>query len=176
MKRFFILLFSLSLLLSLCGCVLQETTAEDPILFYYERNVGEPDKYLYGTADGVIAPEEREVSSRTDDLNFLLTMYLEGPVSDNLVSPFPRNATLEDILWDDRSLIVTVTGSFSDMTDLDMTLAGAALSSTCFGLTDAQTVTFTALSGSEEKSFSITLSRDSIIFVDDSIPAEEPTP
>ena len=172
MKRVIVILLSLAVLLSLWSCTAQKAPEEDTILFYYERDTGDPDRYLYGTADGVIAPEERDLAGHGDDLWFLLTLYLKGPNSDGLVSPFPMNTALVDVFWEDTALTVTVSGSFSSLSDMEMTLAAASLSATCFGLTDAEAVNFTVTPVADERSYSLTLTRDDLILTDNAASAE----
>ncbi len=55
---------------------------KNPVTFYYPRR-----EYQYGAEDGVISSEQREASGHADDLHYLLSLYLIGPSSDELVSP-----------------------------------------------------------------------------------------
>ena len=58
-----ILALVLTLALLLCGCGRHKADTEDTVTFYYPRR-----DILYGSADGVITPEEREASISGDTL------------------------------------------------------------------------------------------------------------
>ena len=85
MKRFFCLLLCLCLFLPGCSGELMK----NPVTFYYPRQ-----EYRYGAEDGVISSEQREASGHTNDLRYLLSLYLIGPSSDELVSPLPWGTRL----------------------------------------------------------------------------------
>ena len=85
MKRFFCLLLCLCLFLPGCSGELMK----NPVTFYYPRR-----EYRYGAEDGVISSEQREASGHANDLRYLLSLYLIGPSSDELVSPLPWGTRL----------------------------------------------------------------------------------
>lgn len=159
MKRMTLLLLILCLLL--CGC---GSSGKESVEFFYLRT-----SYVYGSEDGVIAAETREHSG---SLEYLLSLYLRGPLDDGLKSPFPVGCEILEVRQESKSLQLTLDQSLSRLKDLDRTLACACLAKTCFGLTDAQEIRIS--SGSpEENLFSITISRDSLILEDNSsLPAQ----
>lgn len=159
MKRMTLPLLLLCLLLWGCG-----SSGKESIEFYYLRT-----SYVYGSEDGVIAAETREHSG---SLEYLLSLYLRGPLDDGLKSPFPAGCEILEIRQERRSLRLTLDQSLGQLKDLDRTLACACLARTCFGLTDVQEVRITS-GGPEGSSFSITISRDSLILEDSSsLPAQ----
>lgn len=165
MRKLLCALMCICLLLSLCAC----TGGDNSVTFYYTRPI---DRYVYGTEDGVIAPESREVSGHEEDLNYILTLYLEGPLDQELISPFPEGTSLEGVTYSDATLYVTLNKNFASLEDLDHTIAAACMASTCFELTAAEYVVIKC--GSEEYgNQSIKLSRDSLLLIDDS---EETSP
>ena len=157
MKRLISLLLTLAMVLSLCAC-----TSETAVTYYYVRDEQE---YQYGTADGVMVGESREAAGHVNDLRYLLILYFHGPVTDYLESPFPSGTTLEKLEQDADSVDIQLSGIVSMMEGTDLTLACACLAATCFGLTDAETVTIHAES---LNTVSITFTRDSLLLVDDS--------
>lgn len=139
--------------LLLCGCA-----ADKGIHFYYLRT-----EYEYGTADGVIASETREITGYDDDLNYLFRLYLEGPLNDSLTSPFPRGTYLLNTLLTGDTLTLVLSVEYSALEDLEQTLANACLASTGFQLTEAEQIII--LSGKE----TYTLDRSSITLFDDTV-------
>ena len=131
MKKSLSLILVFVLMLGLFGCDKQETYQ-----FYYPRS-----EILYGVSDGVIAPEERSIERSDPSLDFLLKLYLEGPVSQNLRTPFPKGTALTGLKMQEDSISVLLSPSFNLLEDLDYVIACACIASTCFALTDANSVT-----------------------------------
>ena len=131
MKKCLSLILVLVLMLGLIGCKKQQTFS-----FYYPRT-----EILYGVNDGVIAPEERKVEVSDPSLDFLLKLYLEGPVSQDLRTPFPKGTALTGLKFQEDSIYVLLSPSFNLLEDLNYVIACACIASTCFALTGANSVT-----------------------------------
>ena len=153
MKRF--LCFLLCLCLFLPGC--SGELMKNPVTFYYPRR-----EYQYGAEDGVISGEQREASGHADDLHYLLSLYLIGPSSDELVSPLPWGTRLLGVNRQDGTITLELTDTSFTMTDTEFTLACACLTMTTLSIIGGDEVTIT--SGSR----SVTMSRDSLTLIDDS--------
>lgn len=158
MKRLICMLLITALLAVFPGC---SEADGDSVSFYYLRT-----ELSYSTEDGVIAPEARAISGSREDLNYLLRLYLEGPLTDMMTSPFPVGTQLISVEQEDSSLLLELSGEFAALEGIDLTMAGACLASTCFALTDAEAVQITA--GTPEDNISITLTRNSLTLLDDS--------
>ena len=164
MKKTVALLLAACLALALCGCSREDGTA----MFYYTRY---PDDYLYGMENGVIAGEYRDITSHSDDLKYLLTLYFHGPTLETLRTPFPSGMGLYSVEWSGNTLVIETTSSLTVLTGTDLTLACACLAKTCFSLTDAEAVTIYA---GGLGYISMTLTRDSLILYDNTpIPTNE---
>lgn len=159
MKKCTLLLLLLAVLLSGCGAAGQRI--KEPVTFYYIM-----EEYQYGKRSGVFASEEREAAGHREDLAYLLALYLIGPSEDGLISPIPDGTKIFSLESDDTALVLRLSDTTDTMSDADFTRAGACLTLTCFELTNAETVT--VQSGSR----SVTMSRDNLIFIDDSLTAE----
>ena len=166
MKRSLLLLISLLILLSCTACGSQD----ESFLFFYPRA-----EYAFGEADAVIAPEEREAPGHEADLDYLLTLYLEGPLDASLVSPFPRGTGLAGFTESDDTLYVTLSSAFGALDGMEHTIAAACLAYTCFDLTDVQTVVIQCDSETYGNR-SITLHRDSLLLTDDTTAPAETKP
>lgn len=163
MRKIIALTLAVFLLIGLTGCIAIDETAT----FYYARF---EDAYLYGMDNAVIAGEYRDVSGHSGDLKYLLTLYFHGPTTEYLRSPFPSGMVLRTVERQGDTVHVALSASLTMLTGTDLTLACACLARTCFSLTDAQSVTIS----SDGLGFvSMTLTRDSLLLVDDTpIPTE----
>ena len=135
---------------------------KEPVTFYYQitnyqENMVSP-----------IAGEEREVAGYRDNLKYLLTFYLMGPISQELSSPLPRGTQLYSIGQDGGELTIEISDTASTLNDSGFSLACACLSMTCMGLTNAERVTI--ISGSR----SLTFDSDNLL-LSDTIASEENT-
>ena len=163
MRKIIALALAILLMVSLTGCI----DTGDTATFYYTRF---EDSYLYGMDNAVIAGEYRDIAGHSGDLKYLLTLYFHGPTTEYLRSPFPSGMVLRSVEQVGSAIHVELSASLTMLTGTDLTLACACLARTCFSLTDAQSVTIT----SEGLGFvSMTLTRDSLLLVDDTpIPTE----
>lgn len=159
-KRFAVLLLTLFLTVS-AGCSFASSHMIEPVNFYYRRT-----QFLYGSSDSVIGSESREASGHTEDLNYLLSLYLAGPVEEGLISPFSRGTLLLSVVqWNDSVTIeVSDTGRF--LSDANFSLACACISKTCMELTGAESVT--VISGSR----SLTTTPNNILLADECAPEQ----
>ena len=169
MKRMICLMLALVFLL-LSGCHYSERgDILEPVEFYYPRVTT---NFVYGAPDSVFTAEVREASGHVNDLSYLITMYLRGPQSANLRSPFPADCKLEEIRTGGNTLCIVLSGEFAELEGLEQTIACAALAKTCLSLSQMQRIRID--STSENKTFSITLTEDSLLLADQSAFDAEP--
>lgn len=152
MKKYFALLLTF-LLLPMTGCA-----QKADMQFYYPCT-----EIQYGNTDGVISNEARTAPGHEEDLIYLMKLYLEGPLSQNLYSPFPKGTLLQSLTQEDSSIHIKLSGQLDTMSGLDYTIACACIASTCFDLTDAQAVT---VSTDQPDGPEMTLNRDSVALYD----------
>lgn len=134
MKRVFCAVLCLCLVLS--GCTFSGQRLRQPVNFYYVRR-----DYRYGGEDAVIAPESRESAGHGEDLNYLLTMYLMGPASEELESPLPAGTALVSSGYSDGAVTLELTDTVKSLGDLEFSLACACLATTVMGIVSATQVT-----------------------------------
>ena len=159
--------FVLCLMVLLSGCANKD---KDLQFAYRQKDL------QYGTSDGVIKWETRQAPGHEDDLEYLLILYLEGPLDDTLVAPFPAGTGLEGFTYSDSTLYVTLTEQYAGLDGMDHTVASACIAQTCFRLTPAEKVVIKCTS-EELGNKSITLYRDSVLLYDDSTaPAQTEAP
>lgn len=163
MKRMICVILAVSLFLT--GCGFYGTRIKNPVTFYYLC-----DKYQTDLCC-VIVSEEREAAGHTDDLSYLLALYLMGPTDDENVSPLRPGTRIKSERKDD-TVYLELTEPFQILSDIEFSLVCSCLTLTCLNITDAKTVTIT--SGERSK----TMSQDTITLYDtiaEPIPTEETT-
>jgi hypothetical protein len=130
------------LILSLClsGCTLGMDRWKEPVTFYYLRDHSNADNYSVFFGEGTIGSETREGSGHRNDLRYLITIYLQGPMDPQLRTLFPAGCQVTKIHLEDRQLTVSLNAVLSQLNDMEMTIASACLSKTCMGLADVDTV------------------------------------
>lgn len=170
MKRYLIIP-AVILALVLCAVlVIPYGEIQDYVTFYYPQT-----DFSYGSPEGVIGSEMRELNGRVSDLPYLLALYLEGPLSPSLKSPFPSQGTTQilELTQTDRVIQIALSNLDVSMTDSQFSLACACLTKTCLELTEARAVKIT--SGSR----SVTMSQDNLLIFDESasviLPQQEET-
>jgi len=154
-------LFLITVILFGFNACTQAEAPEVPVNFYYVRN-----QYDYGTDGGVIAAEVREAAGLSPDE--ILTTYLNGPVSEHLRTPFPDAVVVNSYDFQAKKLVITLSSEFSQLLDLDLTLACACLTVTCAELFDIETVTVTADGALLDGHQSISMDVNNIVLFDKS--------
>lgn len=171
MKRTVCVIILLALLLCSCG------RSSDAVDFYYLRTCNHQDDYHAYFSEGAIIAEERDVSGHRNDLNYLLTMYLRGPMDPQLKSPFPAGCSLIDVYMEGRELTVYLSSGASLLDDLDLNIACACLAKTCMQIAGTDTVHIQSRSTGNLILFSTTITSDDLLLEvtlpPETVPAEE---
>ena len=169
MKRFFALLLIAATVLS--GCSAASQNIKEPVEFYYLRNCAEAEDYKDYFSEGAIVAELREASGHKDDLYYLISMYLRGPLSPDMVSPFPAGTNVTRVILNEGTLYVTLNAAAANAEDLELTLVWACLGKTCLALTDATAIQIESRSYDGKMLFRYTVTKDNLIW-DESLPTE----
>ena len=119
----------------LCGCQLFSHKNREPVLFYYQQS-----EYVLGEENGSIDAEERDGTGHITDMDYLLRLYLAGPMNESLTSPFPADVQLTGVRTGQNMVTVTLTGSPDTLPEAQKTLACACLTLTCLDMSEEETV------------------------------------
>lgn len=160
MKKLLIALFFL-ILFCFAGCA-KNDKLEQPASFYYLKT-----DIAYGTESGVFSSEERECKGLSTEE--IIGLYLKGPVTEGLKSPFPFNTTLVTLQITESEISVTLSDEYAELTGLSLAEANACICQTLINFTGAERVIIScetkALNG--EARFEFT--KADMILIDDSI-------
>ena len=141
MKNIAAILLALSILLCCWGC---RQEPEQSYGFCYLQGQRASDSQPAST---VLAVEYRETASDNPGISYLLRLYLEGPVTEGLESPFPAGTALLSARRYADAITIHLSEQFSALKDIHLTLAAACLSETCFRLCNTEEITI--ISGEE---------------------------
>ena len=142
MKRLIIGILCISLILCLFGCRKEAKTSDNKntVIFYYLRKDVD-----FGSEHPLIAPERRTELSSGDTLEYLLALFMIGPVDDKLYSPFPSGLRVEKIQQENGKLVITFNTVLTEVTGFLLTQICACIAMTCTSLTGEETVSICAL-------------------------------
>ena len=166
MRKHLSYILILALLLSLLGCSFGNDGILEPVTFYYTRDMQDPETFITDSQDGFFVSEIREASGHTGDLYYLLSLYLQGPLDDDLHSPFPSGCRILTVYQKENAVHVQLSEAFSSLQNLELTVASACIARTCMELTGMQEVHITAYS-SESSPIDILIRQDSLLLTDE---------
>lgn len=153
-----VLLFSL-LLLSACG----NGKGSNSATFYFPIN---PNHEANHSSETFYATEKREHNDDPQDLWHYLSIYLQGPLDESMITPFPESTQLVDLeILEDR-VVIHLSEEFSQLSGIKLTTACACLSLTAFDLTGAEAVTITSPATGNLPGVDITIGRTDLVLTD----------
>ena len=135
MKRAITLILCLSL--ALCACSAEQFL--EPGTFYYHRaDIG------YQGSEGVVAPEQRELSGISGDLDAIVELYCAGPLAPALETPLPSDTALLSSSLHDDVLTLRFNAALAQLTGAELTIAAGCLAKTFLPLSGAKALILTA--------------------------------
>lgn len=167
MKRVICVFLAFLILAPVYGC--QHRNHNENYVFYYPRN-----DYGYNVQEGkfyenIIASEIRD-NFLNETVSEIISVYLNGPISQNCSNPYPENLSLESFSTEDQTLYITVSDHLSELTGIRLMIACACLGKTGMELTNTTSVQISCRKAMLDGKKSVTLHYDQII-VNDSVPA-----
>jgi hypothetical protein len=140
--------------------------------------MGKPVQFYYRNADISFESSSTVILSETIDCEGLeshvqcLQLYLQGPSSDRLVSPFPDGLQLRSVHMEGQDLIVVMSEELAQLSGLELMIACGCIASTCMELTGAQRIVIRAENERLDGKYEIILDKDSLLLLDTSLPKE----
>lgn len=160
MKVFRILTVLLLLFCLLGGCSLSGASGSE-VSFYYSRK-----DFSYGSQDAVVVAEQRDISGHEGDMKYILSLYLMGPLDEELTGIFPVTARIVGVKQDGTTLRIHLTPIAKALSEVEFSLACSCMTMTCMELTDCSQVCI--ICGDK----TVTLSSADLLLFDDPIPTE----
>lgn len=170
MKRWTSLILILVLLSSALGCARNDPAPKVPVTFYYPA-----EDTVYDGKTSVIHPEIRDGAGYEDNMEGLLNLYLKGPSSEELRSPFPRRVTVSRFAVTPNIATLVLSSEFAQLGGIDLTMACVCIANTVFELTGLDRIQISSADSQLDGQASITLERDDIYWMDVPQPTEETT-
>ena len=128
MKNRIILLLLIALLISACA---KEDKPSD-VNFYYPKA-----EFDYNTDDGAISYEVRSNGGIASSA-ILLNLYLQGPLEEGLLNPFPENVSVVSLYTLEDTVYVTLSDSMAELSGAPLILSCACICRTAMGLAGTQ--------------------------------------
>ena len=162
MKRLTALILLAALAAGLFGCGQRELRS--PTSFYYYRT--EPG---FSGTDGVIAPETRELAGIEDDLDAILELYFQGPLSQELESLIPDACPAPQWRIEGDAMYLHFAPELADLSGVELTLAATCVTRTFLPLTGCTRLIFTAEDRRLNGEAALELTLDKLCLRDDSM-------
>lgn len=161
MKRYLCIFLWLMPIFMLCSCTVANKQIRSPVTYYYrtaEANCG-PNVC-------VISTEIREAKGYTDDYQYLISQYLNGPRSSDCISPFPAGITLEEFNLDSNKVQIKLSPHLALLSGSELMLACACLTNTITQMTGVDSVQISAENGLLNNQEYLTLTANSFTYFD----------
>ena len=160
MKRIFALFAALIVLLCIYGCKSNVIEINQPVrVFYCNADIE------FQSEDGLISSEIHEYYGWEEKPREFLNEYLSGPLSSDLISPFPLGARIVDLEQSGQIIDIQLNANFLRLSPSELTTACACISMTILELFDAETVNIEVISYGSENNM-ITMSRSNLFLSD----------
>ena len=165
MKRYWTLLVIILFLFALYGCGQTKSDFMEPVTFYFCRDIADTDM-SNDDFHNVFVAETREGAGYTNNLIALLSLYLNGPITEELTSPFHLDVSVISYQTAGDSISIVLSDSFSAITGLDLTIACTCLSMTVMEFTGCNSVEISLQTALLDEQNSIVISREQLVFED----------
>lgn len=163
MKKALTLILLTTLLLSLCACAHEQSPQElvQPFDFYYRTAQTD-----FTSLTGPIGVETRDLGETALTDEALITLYLQGPESEELLSPFPPNVRLVDVRTGSALISVKLSAEYANLQGVDASIADACITRTLLGLGSVRRVRIASVDESGAELRSVTLDNSDILLAD----------
>ncbi len=159
MKQILSFTLAFLLLVSMAGCR-EDVREPQGTPFYY--CLAQLD---YTSETSAISAEYRTALPK-DSLEEILAVYLTGPLSEDLLSPFPADLKLVGSSQEGDTVYLTFSPELCDLSGLDLTIACSCLTLTTLALTDAQQVEIRTVTGLLDGQRAIIMDKNTILLQD----------
>ena len=156
------LTLALAAMMLLSSCAMQNPDLKEPVVFFYPRR-----EIAFGTDSPVIGQEIREGTGHGTDLEYLISTYLQGPLSKDLRAMFPAGTKLVSVSWKKDCLHIVLNAYAASMKNIDLSLAASCLAKSCFTAFDISCIHLESTPLPDGTAISVRIYQDSLILTDD---------
>ena len=156
MNRLICFICTFLILISLCSCGQSGEKLVKPVDFYY---LTDPAHYLRNA----LTAEKRESVHYEDDLVALVQLYLQGPQSNDLITPFPEKVIVRSVSVNNTTVDLRLDSSFAQLSDIDMTAACACLTLTILEITGRNRLVITSLDSHDNIIYTASMTKDQVL-------------
>lgn len=160
MRKLSLLLCFVLLIQMLYGCASKKEELQQPVTFYYANKA-----ISYNTPDAVIGNEIREGAS-FHTLEDLLHVYLNGPLSSELLSMIPKGVALQSCVVEGNIAHIYLNTQFAELSGIKLTTVCSGILLTVNEYTGIQTVAIRAENAKLDDKEVFLLSIDDIVLMD----------
>ena len=168
MKRFVTIFLVLILITATTACTNMQKQGR-AVQFYYPT-----EKVKHGTEQGVIASETRYFNEEEALLN-IISMYIQGPVSEDLRSPFPADLTVKELIRSSASIKMILSDHIAEQSGINLTLTCACIQKTLNGITGVDAVQIAAENEKINNQDMLILNSNNIFLIDSVISNPAPS-
>ena len=166
MKRALIFPLITVIILTLVSCSSSQTRNQETVINFYYC----PNPLILHEDATVVVPENRVLTGGEPSLDDFLRLYFSGPIRKDLTTPFPDGLYAESIVLDDTRVNITLSSVFSQLQNIDLTVACACLGKTVMEYTSAEYVYISFINSATGNQHTITVGPDSYLLTDNSYP------
>lgn len=127
MKKILTGFLAVCMFVSLCGCNIRGPEASATV-FYYKSAAQQ---------EIITQPEKRVLPNNAMDLEESISLYLAGPESDELATPFPDGVQVKSAVLENDTLHLVLSREIAQLSGIPLTIACACLTLTLQTLTGA---------------------------------------
>ena len=160
MKQFLAVIMSIFLLITTASCSNTQRTGKAHQFYYRTQRID------HGVEAGIITSETRYLAE-DDQLMDIISVYLGGPVSENLVSPFPADLRVINLRLGAEKVELVLSDHIATQSGIELTATCACIQRTLSGLTGINTVHISAENEEINNQDIIVLKTGSIILIDE---------
>lgn len=159
MKQTICAIVAILFLLFLCSCGNNNIKVVDPVNFYYCTP-----ETQFGEQNTLMVAQIREAKDHTQDYPYLISQYLNGPITYDCVSPFPGGTTLEEFAINDFQASIVLSPHIATLSGSELMLACACMTKTVIEMTGVDTVQISTSEGTLNGEDFIVLTADSFAY------------
>lgn len=159
MKQTICTILTISFLYLLCSCGNNNIKIKDPVNFYYCTP-----ETQFGEHSTLMVAQIREAKDHIQDYPYLISQYLNGPITYDCVSPFPGGTTLEEFTINKSQASIVLSPHIATLSGSELMLACACMTKTVIEMTGVETVQISTIEGTLNGKDFIVLTADSFVY------------